>query len=75
MTAGQRKGAMYDAKVGLRAIARSVPCSVGTVSRVVNGQHTFETPITRRVKAVIAEAVGLTVAELWPEASTVEAAA
>lgn len=60
---------MVEHGLTMRDIAKSVPCSELTVSNVIAGRGVYETPKTRRVKALIAERVGLPVDDLWPEAA------
>jgi len=63
-----RKALMSDRGITMTAVAEAVDCSWLTVSNVVAGKNLHETPKTRRIKRFIAEKVGLSVAELWPEA-------
>lgn len=63
----RRKALLLERGVTMRDIAMAVPCSDLTVSNVIAGRQVYETPKTKRVKALIAERVGLTVDELWPD--------
>jgi len=63
----RRKALMMERGLTIRSVANAVPCSELTVSNVIAGRGVFETPKTKRVKALIAEGVGLRVTDLWPE--------
>lgn len=62
-----RKALMDEHGVTTAAVAADVQCSDESVRKVVNGDMIFETPITKRIKALIADRVGVPAATLWPE--------
>lgn len=65
----ERKGLLVARGVKMQDIAREVGCSKARVSEVVHGRLRFETPTTRKIKALIAARVGQDVATLWPLAA------
>lgn len=67
MTPLERKGTLIAKGVQMQDIAREVGCSKARVSEVVHDRTVFETPMTRKIKALVASRVGLPVTELWPE--------
>jgi lambda repressor-like predicted transcriptional regulator len=63
----QRKALMAEHGVSPASIAASVPCSGSLVRRVINGGNAYDTQNSKRIKQLIADGVGRTVTELWPE--------
>lgn len=65
-----RKAVMAESGVRATEIAAAVPCSTALVNRVINGGNVWETRNSKRIKELIAERVGVSVSELWPEADS-----
>jgi hypothetical protein len=64
-----RKALMDQHGVTYADIAAEVPCSVGLVAHTFSDRARYETPKSKRIKQVFADRVGMSVAELWPEAA------
>lgn len=68
MTGRKRKALMVERGISVASIAKESGSSSQNVSRIINHGAEFDTPMTKRVKALVADKLQLSVSELWPEA-------